>query len=290
VDVFCTSNLKTVVAANTDVIWSKDVRQEQAAARVDGWWGPHEHAILPQSLDRTSPYMAWIPSQASYNDYRFSEYTGLDSTLALISFVQYPLSITNDPSTSPHQSGLPPIAGLPSKPQYVNPQKTDHSLVSTSNEMRAVIREGVSALMADVQCVIDNIKDNDRYRSIRMPTQALFHLQQAYYWNILPGTVTKIGHTLVLAGLKRAVYELHGFLLWIKDRDMPVETQLLQRFRGKPYSTRGVYVDNANDYHAIGQYGVAVYMEVDLKNMSYCKKSFGFTNSEPSATFAASRL
>jgi len=212
--------------------------------------------------------MAWIPSQASYNDCRFSEYTGLDPTLALISFVEYPFDNTNDSSTSPHQSDLPPIVGLPSKPQYVNPQKIDHSLASTSNEMRAVIREGVSALMADVQGAIDNIKDNDRYRSIRMPTQALFHLQQAYYWNILPGTVTKIGHTLVLAGLKRAVCELHGFLLWIKDRDMPVKTQMLPRFCGKPYSTRGVYVDNIKDYHAIGQYGVAVYMEVDLKHMS----------------------
>ena len=268
VDVFCTSNLKTVVAANTDVIWIKDIQQEQAAARVDGWWGPHEYAILPHKLDRTSPYMAWIPSQASYNDCRFSEYTGLDSTLALISFVDYPLSVTSDPSTPPQPLGLPPTAGLPPKPQYINPQKTDHSLVSTSHEMQAIIREGVSALTADVKRAIDNIKDNDRYHSIRMPTQALFHLQQARYWNLLPGTVTKIGHTLVLAGLKRAVYELHGFLLWIRDRDIPVETQPLQRFRGKSYSTRGVYVDNTNDYNAIGQHGVAVYMEVDLKHVS----------------------
>jgi hypothetical protein len=195
--------------------------------------------------------MAWIPSQASYKDCRFSEYTGLDSTLALISFDEYPLSVTSDPSTPPEQLGLPPIAGLPPKPQHVNPNKTEHSLVSTSDEMRAVIREGVSALTADVERAIDNIKDNNHYRSIRMPTQALFHLQQAHYWNILPGTVTKIGHTLVLAGLKRAVYELHGFLLWIRDRDIPIETQPLQRFRAKLYSMRGVYVENTNDYFAI---------------------------------------
>ena len=268
IDVFCKRYPKTVVAANTDVIWVKDFRQERVAPRADGWWGPHEYVIVPQKFDRNSPYMAWIPSQNSYNDCRFSQHTGLDPTLALISFTDYPLISAAEPTTSLPQLQLIAGAGLPPKPQYVDSQKVDHSLVNTSDDMRAVIKERVSALTAEVRQVIEDIKDNDSYRSIRMPTQALFHLQQAYYWNILPGTVTRIGHTLVLAGLKRAVFKLHGFLLWIRDHNHPIETQLSQPFRRKPYTTRGVFVDNAKDYHAVGQYGVAVYMEVDTDHIS----------------------
>ena len=262
-DVFCVLYPKTIVAANTDVIWVKDIQEEQASARVDGWWGPHEYVILPQRFDKNLPYMAWIPSQNAYSDPQFTHYTSLDPTLALVSFAEYPLISTTEPSTTSHQLGSQSITGLPPKPQHVNSQKVDHSLVSTSEDLRAVIKERVSALTADVQRVIDNLKDDDSYHSICMPMQALFHLQQAYYWNLLPGTVTRIGHTLVLTGLKRAVYELHGFLLWIRDCTSPIETQPMQPFSRKPYTTRGVYVDNAKDYYAVAQYGVAVYMEVD---------------------------
>ena len=229
IDVFCKLYPKAVVAANTDVIWIKDFWQEQVSARSDGWWGPHEYAIIPQKLDKCSPYMAWIPSQDSYNDDRFSQYTGLDPTLALISFTEFPLISAVEPSTPSPQ--LQPIAGLPLKPLYVNHLKVDHSLVNTSDDMRAVIKERVAALTAEVERIIDDLKDDNSYHSIRMPTQALFHLQQAYYWNLLPGTVSRVGHTLVLAGLKRAVYELHGFLLWMKDCKNLVEGQSPQPFR-----------------------------------------------------------
>jgi hypothetical protein len=36
--------------------------------RNDGWWGPHKYLILAQPLDRSSPYLAWIPALAAHDD------------------------------------------------------------------------------------------------------------------------------------------------------------------------------------------------------------------------------
>jgi len=79
--------------------------------------------------------------------------------------------------------------------------------------MRAVVKEKVFVLIADVRQAIDELEKCPASHCTHLPEQALFCLQQAYYWNILPRTVTAAGHLLVLAGLKRAVLELHGFLL-----------------------------------------------------------------------------
>jgi hypothetical protein len=60
------------------------------------------------------------------------------------------------------------------------------------------------------------------------------------------------------------VLELHGFLLWLKDiytrsRNSESQKQIVR----KAYATRGV-VNDVKNYMAVGRFGVAVYMKVDL--------------------------
>jgi hypothetical protein len=259
-----------IIGANTGVIWAKTFPAEPIAARSDGWWGPHEYVILPQTYDRSSPYMAWIPSQKAYEDSNFFKYTGLDPSLALLSFDEFPLVPVPKFSTTPAELGHIPhtIANLPPKPQVVTPNKAHLSFFNTSDDMRAIVKEQVFALISEVRRVIDNLHQNPDFHFIRMPEEALFRLKQAYYWNLLPDTVTNIGHTLILAGLKRAVYELHGFLLWRKDDAIRVEPLPHQGYFAKLYGTRGVIVDNYRDYNAVGRFGVAVYMEANLDDIT----------------------
>jgi hypothetical protein len=252
-----------IIGSNTDIIYARTFPEETVGARSDGWWGPHEYSILPQIFDETSPYLAWIPTPSAYEDPHFHEYTGLDASLALLSFDKFPLILASmsagKPVGPPHHT----FAGLPSRPLDLDPGKVGLSFVSTSEAMRAIVKEKVFALISAVRQATNDANNNPDLKSIRMPEQAIFRLQQAYYWNLLPGTVTTIGHVLVLAALKRAAYELHGFLLWLKDNTLTDLSPQKGQFK-KPYKTRGVIVKNARDYHALSRMGVSVYMEADL--------------------------
>jgi hypothetical protein len=264
-----TQDKLAIIGANTDVIWVRTLPREPVAARSDGWWGPHEYAVLPQTFDRSSPYLAWIPSLTAYEDPDFSRHTGLNPSLALLSFVRFPL---REPSSRATHSGshekLRDIPGLPSRPQALQPSKVDLSFVSTSDEMRSLVKEQVFALRSAVQKAISVLEEYAALSYVRIPQQALFRLEQAYYWNLLPGTVTESGHILILSGIKRATYELHGFLLWLRDITASMESPDSLEDFSKPYKTRGVFVDNAIDYNTISRYGVAVYMEVSSMSIT----------------------
>jgi hypothetical protein len=54
------------IAINVGYIWPEILSAEKPCAKLDGWWGPHEYALLPQPFDLSSPYMAWIPSLDAY--------------------------------------------------------------------------------------------------------------------------------------------------------------------------------------------------------------------------------
>ena len=257
-----------IIALNTDVIYSPTSSSDAVAPRSDGWWGPHEYAVLPQPYDKTSPYLAWIPALAAYDDPRFEESTGLDPSILRLNFADYPLtpSFTSTQSTTPATSGASrSIPRLPPKPLAPDAGKVEYSLVSPSETMRAVVKQQVFNLISEVKSAIDVASTNRDFASIRMPEEAIFRLQQSYYWNSLPGTVTTAGHFLILASLKRSVLELHGFLLWLKDVDTPSRNPESQKDNSrKAYATRGVIVNDVKNYLTIGRFGIAVYMKVDL--------------------------
>jgi hypothetical protein len=256
-----------IVGLNTDIIWSPTSSNDPVGPRSDGWWGPHEYAVLPQPYDKTSPYLAWIPSLAAYDDPRFEAFTGLDPSILRLSFQDFPLVTTSASSTVSPSSpqGRANVPHLPPKPQAIDTGRVELSFVNTSDAMRAIVKQQVLSLTSTVKRAIDAVSNNSQLASIRMPEQAIFRLQQSYYWNLLPGTVTAAGHHLILSSMKRSVLELHGFLLWLSDSGV-LDRDVLSHESSSlwPFRTRGVIVNDASDYRTIGRAGVSVYMEADL--------------------------
>jgi hypothetical protein len=125
--------------------------------------------------------------------------------------------------------------------------------------MCAIAKTKVSELISEVSAAITKSKGDSRFNHIRYPEQALFRLEQAYLWTRLHNTTS--GHQLVLAGLKRAALELHGFLLWHRYYStMPCSLDQCGREPSwKGYQTCGVYVENISDYNSFGRLGVAVF-------------------------------
>jgi hypothetical protein len=246
-----------IVGANTDLIFATATASDRPLPRSDGWWGPHEYVVVPQLLDKSSPYLAWIPSLEAYAHSDFYRNTGLDPTLVRLSFDDYPiLPVVGDP-LSPSNKAVGPVAShgipcLPIKPQACQISKSRrHQLFRTSSSMRTLIKTKVTELMAQVSTVFSSVRANGAFDAIRIPEQALFRLEQAYLWNRLHNS--EPGHRLVLAGLKRSVMELHAFLLW---RD---------HVEGKPHTTfrrRGVYVNSMTEFDDLRTSGVPVYLHV----------------------------
>jgi hypothetical protein len=261
---------RVIIAANADTIWSRKYSNDQPLARSDGWWGPHEYSILPHALDRSSPYLAWIPSLNAYSNSSFREWTSLDPTLVNLSFEDYPLNPVTDtmpPPPSLPQSTPPSIPGLPPKPVAIErTRSTLHNLYCVPDSMRDILKKHVYELISRVRPVMDSVVADSHCVFIRLPTQAVFRLEQAYFW--LRFQNSEAGHQLALCGLKRAVLELHAFLLWRTDEPTsPAQQRNWDLFK-KPYRTRGTYVDCPMDYNLIGRFGVAVYYEVDLMEVT----------------------
>ena len=259
---------RAIVAANTDTIWMPTGPSERPLPRRDGWWGPHEYAVVPQLLDPSSLYLGWIPFIEAYTDPKFPPNTHLDPTLLRLSFDDYPLHpVTDLPSLlSTRYSTGHDIAGLPPRPQVAQPSKIQlHQLFRTSHELREIVKEKVAELIANVSPVISAVKNDRNCLDVRIPEQALFRLEQAYLWNRLRNS--EAGHRLVLAGLKRAVLELHAFILWYHDQSIvTTEKYQLDAFT-KSYRTRGVYVNNVPEYDHLRRFGIAVFLEVNLKEV-----------------------
>jgi hypothetical protein len=246
-----------IVGANTDKIFATALPSDRPLPRSDGWWGPHEYAVVPQFLDKSSPYLAWIPSLEEYAHPEFQRTTGLDPTLLRLNFYDNPvLPVVGDP-LSPSNDVVGRLAshnipGLPTKPQACQLSKPRlHQLFRTSSSMRTVIKTKVNELMTQVSTVFSSVRADGAFDAIRIPEQALFRLEQAYLWNRLHNS--EAGHRLVLAGLKRAAMELHAFLLW---RD-----HVQGRFH-KSYGRRGVYVNSLTEFDHLRTSGVPVYLHV----------------------------
>jgi hypothetical protein len=260
---------RSIIAANTRTIWSRTQANEKPIPRADGWWGPHEYSILPQPLDRTSPYLAWIPTLEAYTDPSYSCSLKIDYTIMLMDFNKFPLvPVTPDAlsTSSATDTAHATIPGLPSKPNANQPTKsTLHHLYRIPDLMCNLLKLKVRALLLFVRTIALSIKRDPDFRLIRIPEQAMFHLEQAYLWLRLENTMA--GHRLALAGLRRAILELHGFILWYKDEPTNVENRDWNLLK-KSYPSRGVYVDCLVDYNLIGRFGVPVLFEVDLTQVS----------------------
>jgi hypothetical protein len=246
-----------IVGANTDVIIATAIPSDRPLPRSDGWWGPHEYAVVPNLLDKSSPYLGWIPSLEEYAHPEFHRNTGLDPTLVRLNFDDYPLlPVVCDP-VSPSNEAVGRLAshgipGLPTKPQACQISKyRRHQLFRTSSSMRTVIKTKVTELMAQVSAVFSSVRADGAFDAIRIPEQALFRLEQAYLWNRLHNS--EAGHRLVLAGLKRSVMELHAFLLW---RD-----HVQGRFH-KTYRRHGVYASLITEFNRLRTSRVPVYLHV----------------------------
>ena len=268
-----TSPGRAIVAINSVTIFAPTRPSERPLPRSDGWWGPHEYAILPQPLDESSPYLAWIPSTAAYLDPLFQRQTGLDPALTCLSYERYPLlPVTDIPSTRvsvPRSSGHN-ITELPAKPDITRPSKSrPHQLFRTSSDFRNIVREKVTELTACVAPIISTVEADVGRLSIRIPEQAVFRLEQASLWSRLHNS--EAGHRLVLAGLKRAALELHGFILWHHDQSKSNNSNATPQSHSfaKGYSTRGLYVNTIPDYDRFSRFGIAVFMVIDLDQVEF---------------------
>ena len=256
------------IAINADYVWPDVVLGERACPRVDGWWGPHEYAILPQLYDSSSPYMAWIPSLDAYRSDDFARKTGLDPAIVLLDFDIFPLvPVANhfDSTSTPSSINPPRHPSLPNKPNKAGTggiKTVGLNFCSASDAMRRIIKTQVDSLSNRVRSLIVEL-EKDASHSIRPPTQALFHLQQAYYWNLLPGTNTECGHYLILAGMKRAVMELHGFILWYHDYRHTLDhaRPIIRRYQ-KWFRTRGALVANEADYAYLGKHDIPAWATI----------------------------
>jgi hypothetical protein len=262
----CNSSCRSFVtiATNTEEIWPCP-SAGSADPRTDGWWGPHEYAVLPQSFDRSSPYLAWIPSLNSYNDLQFFRYSGIDPTIIRLDFMHHPLvPVSGYYHPVPPTAALSryPCSSLPSKPTTATRKTTVLDFCSASDAMICVVKTQVDDLINRVRPLITQLDNDPDTRFVRPPEQALFYLQQARYWNSLPRTNTERGHRLILGGMKRAAMELHGFILWHRDHRLSVDERPMVRKHQKWFRTRGAFVNNEDDYAFLAKRDIPVWMNI----------------------------
>jgi hypothetical protein len=254
------------VAFNVNYIWPETLLQEKPCARLDGWWGPHEYAILPQPFDPSSPYMAWIPSLDAYRQPEFARLTGLDPAIVLLDFADFPLVPVEGHFSPPDARPTidPPLCpSLPMRPGTANTTRPRLNFCSASEPMKLVISTQLEKLSRPAIRALAEIRDD----SVRLPIQALYHLKQSYYWNLLPGTNTTAGHHLILAGMKRAVMELHGFILWYQDykRGLDPWPRPIAREFQKSFRCRGALVENQDDCDYLEKRDIPVWMKIDTE-------------------------
>ena len=254
------------IATNTEEIWPRLSPGEKACPRADGWWGPHEYAVLPQPFDWSSPYLAWIPSLKAYDDPQFDRRSGVDPTIIHLDFNKYPLI-----RVSGFYDSVPPTPKTPSLRHPSLPSKPRHSIAdaaildfcTASDAMTRIVKTQVDNLIDRVRVLITQARNDLDTRSVRLPEQALFYLKQARYWNSLPGTNTECGHRLILAGMKRAAMELHGFILWRHDQQLLVDEGLTSAQKHRTlFRARGALVDNEDDYAFLAKRGIPVWMKI----------------------------
>jgi hypothetical protein len=123
--------------------------------------------------------------------------------------------------------------------------------------------------MARVAAIIPVVEADVGCLPVRIPEQAVFRLEQAYFWSHLHNS--EAGHHLVLAGLKRATLELHGFILWHHERLRSTNSNatLPSYTFMKDYPTRGLYVNTVADYERFCRSSVAVFMDIDLDQVKF---------------------
>jgi hypothetical protein len=148
--------------------------------------------------------MAWIPSLDAYHHPDFARLTGLDPAIVLLDFATSPL-VPIEGHSSPARvqvSVHPPLsASLPMKLGMANMDTHRLNFCSASEPMKLLVKMQVDKLLDHAGDVIAELTDD----CIRLPMQVLFHLKQAYYWNLLPGTNTEAGHHLISVATTRLV-------------------------------------------------------------------------------------
>jgi hypothetical protein len=84
---------------------------------------------------------------------------------------------------------------------------------------------------------------------------------------LLSGTNTTAGHHLILAGMKRAAMELHGFILWYQDYKRgldPCARPIAREFK-KSFRSRSALVDNQDDCDYLEKRDIPVWMKIDAE-------------------------
>lgn len=218
--------------------------------RLDGLWGLHEYSMLPYPYDAEYPYLAWIPT-SGYASFKFP--------------ARIPTLIVRDSPSSPLQ-----FCRHPSWPDrgYLN------------RELYQVIREEVFELVELVRGLIHEYEDHERKRvsfsrNSTLPnpfpdrSSTLFPLlamQRACAASVALGLVDLLYRDVLeyLAGLKRAIAELHGFILWHYEAEAR-ENSSIQRVH--LHRIRGAIVSNDTDYDTLNRLGIPTWMVVSFDSL-----------------------
>lgn len=214
--------------------------------RLDGFWGLLEYSRLPFPYDADYPYLAWIPL-SGFGSFDFA---------ARVST----LNVQDAPSISPAQ-----FCRHPSWPDrgYLN------------RDLYTLVRQDVFQL---IECVRNIIKEYDvqdrkrrafsKYSSASNPFPdrsntkfPLLAMQRACAASVALGLSDLLYRDVLeyLAGLKRAISELQGFILWHREVEAR-ESSSIHRLLA--YRSRGVIVHSISDYCTMARLGIPVWILV----------------------------
>lgn len=255
---------KLVIGQNCDHVprslhWSNG-EDPLPLPRTDGFWGFHEYSVCPQPFDSEFPYLSWIPL-SGFSSFSFA---------ARIPTIRVSSSLTDLPTT---------FCRHPSSP--------DRGFVDRG--LLQVIRDDTFALVEMVKVKIEEYEEHERKRmsyhaNATLPTVVprdfaplpnpypdrsstrfpLFAMQRACAASIALGFEGLLFRDVLeyLAGLKRAIAELHGFLLWHAEKEA-VESTTIHRVHA--HRSRGAIATNMDDYLTLSRLGLPVWLRITLK-------------------------
>lgn len=218
--------------------------------RLDGFWGLFEYSQNPFPYDPDYPYLAWIP---------LSGFGSFDFPTRVST-----LHVQDAPSISPAQ-----FCRHPSWPDrgYLN------------RDLYTLIRQDVYQLVEVVRGIIKGYDAYNRKRlafsklssasnpfrdrsSTKFP---LIAMQRACAASVALGLSDLLYRDVLeyLAGLKRAIAELQGFILWHHEQEARESSSIR---RVITHRSRGVIVDTLSDYQTMERLGLPVWIVLEFTN------------------------
>lgn len=219
--------------------------------RLDGFWGLHEYSMVPHPFDAEYPYMSWIPL-SGYASFKFP---------ARIRS----LTVWDSPSVQPTQ-----FCRHPSWPDrgYLN------------REIYQVIRDDVFELVEIVRGIVHSYEDHERKRDsfsrnstlpnpfpdrsgTRFP---LLAMQRACAASVALGLQDLLYRDVLeyLAGLKRAVAELHGFIMWHNEVEARENSSIR---RVHIHRIRGAIVSRYEDFEVLSRLGIPAWIVISFESL-----------------------